>query len=125
MSSRSRNKAALAKFREDKRKRLMGEDEPDFEIKEEEDVYDIVEESEYQTLVNSRRQREDFVVDDGTFPSFRHCSSWPVSHTVCLLDGLGYYDDGEERLGDEEDDQDKRKRSSTAALTAATTTTTI
>ena len=35
-----------------------------------------------------------------------------------FLDGLGYYDDGEERLGDEEEDQDKRKRSSTAALTA-------
>ena len=66
-SSRSRNKAARAKFLEDKRKRLMGHDEPEFDIKEEEDVYDVVDESEYQTIVNSRRQREDFVVDDGRF----------------------------------------------------------
>ena len=35
------------------------------EIREEEDVYDVVDESEYQSLVESRRQREDFVVDDG------------------------------------------------------------
>jgi len=34
------------------------------------------------------------------------------------LDGLGYYDDGEERLGDEDEDPGKRKRSTTAALTA-------
>lgn len=68
MSSRAKSKAALAKFREAKRKRLMGEEaQPDFEIKDEEDVYDIVEESEYQDLVNSRRQREDFVVDDGKY----------------------------------------------------------
>ena len=69
-SSRSRNKAARAKFLEDKRKRLMGHDEPDFDIKEEDDVYDVVDETEYQTIVNSRRQREDFVVDDGR--SFCH-----------------------------------------------------
>lgn len=35
-----------------------------------------------------------------------------------LLDGLGYYDDGEEPMGDEEDLQAKKKRSTTAALTA-------
>lgn len=70
-SSRTANrKAALAKFRDAKLKRIMGEDEADdlFDgnMKEEEDVYDVVDEDEYQTLVNSRRQREDFVVDDGT-----------------------------------------------------------
>ena len=45
----------------------MGEDEDLFDanMKEEEDVYDVVDEDEYQSLVNSRRQREDFVVDDG------------------------------------------------------------
>lgn len=89
MSSRARNKAALAKFREDKRKRLMGEEEPDFEIKEEEDVYDIVDENEYQTLVNSRRQREDFVVDDGTLVSesllslSRKCCSPFLGFLIC------------------------------------------
>lgn len=86
MSSRSRSKAALAKFREDKRKRLMGEDEPDFEIKEEEDVYDIVDESEYQTLVNSRRQREDFVVDDGTSHATVAATFVPpISHTMFVI----------------------------------------
>jgi DNA polymerase Pol2 len=44
--------------------------------------------------------------------SISHC------YSPRLTDGLGYYDDGEERLGDEDDEQDKRKRSSTAALTA-------
>ena len=38
----------------------------DYEVADEEDVYDIMEEGEYQKLVESRRQREDFVVDDGT-----------------------------------------------------------
>jgi hypothetical protein len=69
MSSKASKKAALAKFRDAKRKRIMGEDEPDDlfggTMKEEEDVYDVVDEDQYQTLVNSRRQREDFVVDDG------------------------------------------------------------
>lgn len=71
MSSKASRKAALAKFRDAKRKRIMGEEEPDelfdSNMKEEEDVYDVVDEEEYQTLVNSRRQREDFVVDDGTW----------------------------------------------------------
>ena len=66
-SSRSNKSAALAKLRMAKRKRDLGEDTTDelLEIREEEDVYDVVDESEYQTLVESRRQREDFVVDDG------------------------------------------------------------
>jgi len=67
MSSRASRKAALAKFRDSKRKRQEGDDWLDrHTFKEEEDVYDVVDEDEYQTLVNSRRQREDFVVDDGT-----------------------------------------------------------
>lgn len=140
MSSKASRKAALAKFRDAKLKRIMGEDEADdlFDgnMKEEEDVYDIVDEDDYQTLVNSRRQREDFVVDDGKFQSL-FCSrdrrlscvefslisflSIPSTHrcVIYFLDGLGYYDDGEERLGDEDGEtQDKKKRSSTAALTA-------
>ena len=68
--SRANRKAALAKFRSARNARLCGEDQDVFEgnMKEEEDVYDIVDEAEYESLVNSRRQREDFVVDDGTFP---------------------------------------------------------
>ena len=68
MSSRASRKAALAKFRSAKRKREQGEgtdDLLDTLVKEEDDVYDVVDEDEYQSLVESRRQREDFVVDDG------------------------------------------------------------
>ena len=36
-----------------------------------------------------------------------------------FVDGLGYYDDGEERLGDELGEQEKRKRGGTANLTLA------
>jgi DNA polymerase Pol2 len=35
-----------------------------------------------------------------------------------LADGLGYYDDGEERMGDEDEIQEKKKRSGAAHLTA-------
>ena len=66
---------ALAKLRMAKRRRDLGEDTTDelLEIKDEDDIYDVVDESEYQSLVESRRQREDFVVDDGTpcFSSIR------------------------------------------------------
>eukprot|EP00934_Nitzschia_sp_Nitz4_P001836 Nitzschia sp. Nitz4//scaffold294_size23022//6123//10997//NITZ4_008514-RA/size23022-snap-gene-0.2-mRNA-1//-1//CDS//3329546223//1836//frame0 len=100
MSSKDARRAARAKFRDAKLKRTLGEETDLFEsnMREEEDVYDVVDEDEYQSLVNSRRQREDFVVDD---------------------DGLGYYDDGEERLGDEDGfDMETRKRSSSANLSA-------
>ncbi|KAH8043373.1 hypothetical protein JL722_15251 [Aureococcus anophagefferens] len=53
------------------------------ELKEEEDVYEQVSEDQYAELVRQRRQGEDFVVDD---------------------DGLGYFDDGEEHLGEEDVD---------------------
>ena len=46
-------------------------------MQEEDDVYDEVDEDTYKELVKSRRQREDFVVDD---------------------DDLGYADDGEEHI---------------------------
>lgn len=67
MPSKSTKRAALAKLRENKRKRLEGDDDDLFEvdIKGQEDIYDVVDESEYNSLVNARRQREDFVVDDG------------------------------------------------------------
>ena len=68
MPSSSSRRAALAKLRNAKRKRELGEEEDLFDgnIREEDDVYDIVNEEEYESLVQSRRQREDFVVDDGT-----------------------------------------------------------
>lgn len=67
VKSKAERKAAMDRFRSAKRKRAMGEDDDIFEanMKEEEDVYDVVDEEEYANLVNSRRQREDFVVDDG------------------------------------------------------------
>ena len=37
----------------------------EYEIAEEETVYDVVDENEYRQLVEKRREREDFVVDDG------------------------------------------------------------
>lgn len=107
MSSRRQKKsAALANLRQ---RRQQGSTLDDFELKEEEDVYEYVDEDEYQKVVDARRQREDFIVDD---------------------DGLGYYDDGEEHLGGEADDEEARakvssnkKRSSSAtggaSLTAA------
>eukprot|EP00980_Cylindrotheca_fusiformis_P010736 scaffold2423_cov116-Cylindrotheca_fusiformis.AAC.1 len=100
MKSRAERKAAMAKFRAAKRKRELEKEDDVFEgnIKEEGDVYDIVDEETYRELVNTRRQREDFVVDD---------------------DGLNYHDDGEERFGDEMGvDSRQKKRSGTAALTA-------
>jgi DNA polymerase alpha subunit A len=39
----------------------------EFEVEEQDDVYEYVEEEEYRKLVESTRQREDFVVDDGTY----------------------------------------------------------
>ena len=44
-----------------------------------------------------------------------------MSRVLLHVDGLGYYDDGEERLGDEgyQDDDSKRKRDPTAALTSS------
>jgi DNA polymerase alpha subunit p180 N terminal len=64
-------KAALERLRNARRKRDMGELDAEQDIldgdnfREEEDVYDVVDEEEYRSLVESRRQREDFVVDDG------------------------------------------------------------
>lgn len=74
-SSRATKKAAMAKFRLAKRKRELGEEDDLFEgnMKEEDDVYDVVDENEYESLVQSRRQREDFVVDDGALLEGTHC----------------------------------------------------
>jgi len=62
-----------------------GRDEQ-FEMPEEENVYDVLDEESYKQTVNSRREREDFVVDD---------------------EGIGYHDDGEEHIFDREDGKKK------------------
>ena len=57
------------------------------EIEAEDNVYDVMDQDEYEDLVRKRRQREDFVVDD---------------------EGLGYYDDGEEHAYEREEEQQQR-----------------
>ena len=69
MSSKQKKGAALQALRDARSRKdqgLYGGIE-EVEIKEEEDVYDEVDEDDYQKLVESRRQRDDFVVDDGAF----------------------------------------------------------
>jgi len=85
LGKKNRRQAAMQAFREGRGGGLA-----DLELPNEDDVYDVVEENDYQQLVESRRQREDFVVND---------------------DGLGYYDDGEELMGDEAAVGEKRKAS--------------
>ena len=97
MSSR-RKSAALAKYREARNQGQSALDQlPDDDKND--DIYEYVEEDEYHHMVEKRREREDFVVDD---------------------DGLGYYDDGEERFGDEDNTHNapQNKRSANATLTA-------
>ena len=66
----------------------------DYEVKEDDDVFDVVDEENYAKLVEGRREGESFVVDDN---------------------GAGYADDGEEVLGVQEDDYDRRRRGPGAA----------
>jgi DNA polymerase alpha subunit A len=55
-------------MREGREKEDIGVSRMDeFEVEEQDDVYEYVEEEEYRKLVESTRQREDFVVDDGTY----------------------------------------------------------
>jgi hypothetical protein len=65
MSSKSQKAAAARRALAEARKSGISRTE-DYEVPEEGDIYDVVDVEEYQTLVDSRRQREDFVVDDGT-----------------------------------------------------------
>ena len=76
MSSTSRKvskKVALERLRDARRKRDTGELDAERDVLEgnnfrvEEDVYDVVDEEEYRSLVEWRRQREDFFVDDGEY----------------------------------------------------------
>ena len=68
-------KAALAKFKSNRDNGVHVLDDEAGLFREEEDIYEEVNEEEYKNLVESRRQREDFVVDDGTSRLFVLCSS--------------------------------------------------
>eukprot|EP00602_Paraphysomonas_sp_CaronLab_P000598 CAMPEP_0185022260 /NCGR_PEP_ID=MMETSP1103-20130426/4977_1 /TAXON_ID=36769 /ORGANISM="Paraphysomonas bandaiensis, Strain Caron Lab Isolate" /LENGTH=1359 /DNA_ID=CAMNT_0027554251 /DNA_START=80 /DNA_END=4156 /DNA_ORIENTATION=+ len=59
------------------------------QLDEEKDVFDLLDDSEYQKLVEERRKTNDFVVDD---------------------ENLGYADDGEEHLGVADDTAAAKKR---------------
>lgn len=45
-----------------------------FELEEDEDVFDIVDEKEYVSVVEARRNKGDFVVDDGKSYDFQEMS---------------------------------------------------
>jgi hypothetical protein len=102
-NNKQQRSAALAKHREARGRCGNAFDEVD-DGQDDDDIYEYMDEEAYTHLVESRREREDFVVDD---------------------DGIGYHDDGEERFGDEaaynDDDTNKKKRSvnANAALTSA------
>lgn len=57
----------MNRFKNNRRNGFNVLDDDAGHFKEEEDVYDLVDQDEYKNLVESRRQREDFVVDDGRF----------------------------------------------------------
>ena len=66
MSSRAKRKAALDAIRARKNGEVLSSRTDEYEVTDPGDVYDVVEEEEYRSLVDKRRDREDFVVDDGT-----------------------------------------------------------
>jgi len=63
MSSAAQKAAARRKLKEDRIRGVSRTE--DYEVPEEEAVYDVIDEEEYQNLVEERRERDDFVVDDG------------------------------------------------------------
>lgn len=65
MNKKSKREA-LEQLRARKEGRALTSRTDEFEVKED-DVYYQLEEDEYQKLVEARREREDFVVDDGKF----------------------------------------------------------
>jgi DNA polymerase alpha subunit p180 N terminal len=67
-SKASASAAARQAFKEGRGGRLE-----DYVVHDEDDVYDVLEEEEYEKLVESRRQREDFVVDDGAYLAVSCC----------------------------------------------------
>jgi hypothetical protein len=78
----NRNSKALARraFLEGRGGRL-----DDYVVPDEDDVYDILPEDEYEKLVESRRQREDFVVDDGAYSELCTWLSDVVAVAVLIM----------------------------------------
>ena len=64
-SKKAARRAAMNRFKKNRRNGFNVLEDDAGHFKEEEDVYDLVDQDEYKNLVESRRQREDFVVDDG------------------------------------------------------------
>jgi hypothetical protein len=58
-------KAALAALRARKSGLAATSRTEEYEVKDEGAVYDVYDEDQYHELVDRRREREDFVVDDG------------------------------------------------------------
>lgn len=71
--NRNTKKKALADLRARRNGLSMVSRTDEYEVKDE-DVYEKVDETEYQELVRKRREREDFVVDDGKGPRVIICN---------------------------------------------------
>ena len=117
MSNRSQKAAALRALKEARNRGISRTE--DYEIKDEGDIYDVIEEDDYRNLVEKRRQREDFIVDDGKSmlraspqrndrPGFKQLISLFCVMILTPTDGLGYHDDGEEHVFDQEEDASKK-----------------
>ena len=76
MSSKAKKKAALNAIRARKRGAVFSSRTDEYEVTDPGDVYDVVEEEDYRTLVDKRRDREDFVVDDGKLSTLES----PLTH---------------------------------------------
>lgn len=74
MSNRSQKAAALRALKEARNRGSSRTEE--YEVKDEGDVYDVIEEDDYRELVEKRRQREDFIVDDGECQNAPPCLSF-------------------------------------------------
>lgn len=71
-----KKKATLAGYeaaRENAKKGISALDALEFE--DQGDVYDMVDEEEYEQIVEARRGKNDFVVDDGAYYAIRHKNS--------------------------------------------------
>ena len=72
---------------------------------DEDDIYETMNDDEYNKLVQKRREEDSFVVDDGMLILFRKnpiTSHHITSHHITshhIAEGYGYHDDGEEVLG--------------------------
>jgi len=104
MASRSSRNAAREALRARRNGLVSSSRMAEYEVTEDDNVFDYVQDDEYNHLVNRRREREDFVVDD---------------------DGLGYHDDGEENFFTDNVEtlrrsQEQSKRRSKAQMTNKT-----